>query len=79
MERCMERAGDDKCLSGVEAEIVCTVGCQDVSGGFHLLAVGLCRRGRRLLVELQWESATMGMARRGRVSCHCQIYSSIDG
>ena len=46
------------CFSGVEAEIVCTVGCQDVLGGFHLWAVGSCRRGRRLPVELHWESAT---------------------
>jgi len=45
------------CLSGVEAEIVCTVGCQDVLGGFHLWAVGSGRRGRRIPVGLQWPKA----------------------
>jgi len=45
-------------LSGVEAEIVCTVGCADVLGGFYRWAVGSCRRGRRLPVGLHWESAT---------------------
>ena len=49
------------CLSGVEAEIVCTGGCQGVLGGFHLWAVGSCRRGRRLPVGLQWESATSAL------------------
>ena len=47
--------GTIMCLSGVEAEVVCTVGCQGVLGGFHLWAVGSCRR---LLVDLQRESAT---------------------